>query len=139
MKRMAQTVAPASSTTCSRHSPSFQNCISDAAREGYPVSLKLEREAERGVQDDLVDERPQAATFCFWPAFYGQCPASSSIFSKTKLDADRLFLPSEMIARAEAPRTAIDMVREAVPSDRAELVIAVRDQYGKHLFGVQAR
>ena len=56
----------------------------------------------------------------------------------TKLDADGLLLPSVMIARAEASRTALDMVREAIPAHRFELVIAVRDQHGKHLFEVQA-
>ena len=56
----------------------------------------------------------------------------------TKLDTDGLLLPSVTMARAEASRTALDMVREAVPSQRAELVIAVRDQHGKHLFEVQA-
>jgi hypothetical protein len=56
----------------------------------------------------------------------------------TKLDTDGLFLPSVMVARAEASRAAIDMVREAIANDTAELVIAVRDQGGKHLFEVQA-
>ena len=56
----------------------------------------------------------------------------------TKLDSDGLFLPSVMIARAEASRAAIDMVREASPHDTPELVVAVRDEAGKHLFEVQA-
>ena len=56
----------------------------------------------------------------------------------TKLDTDGVFLPSVMVAKAEASRAAIDMVREAMAHNTADLVIAVRDQGGKHLFEVQA-
>jgi hypothetical protein len=53
-------------------------------------------------------------------------------------DREGLLLPNANIARAQAARAAIDMVREAAPPDTAELAIAVRDEQGKYLFEVQA-
>jgi hypothetical protein len=55
----------------------------------------------------------------------------------TKLDTDGLVLPSVSVARAEAARAAIDMVKEAMPHHSPGLIIAVRDQNGKHLFEVE--
>ena len=47
-------------------------------------------------------------------------------------------LANKIIARAEATRTAVDMVRDAVPQDAPDLAIAVRDEHGQPLFEVQA-
>jgi hypothetical protein len=52
-------------------------------------------------------------------------------------DRDGLVLPSRAIARAEASRAAVDMIRDAVPEDTPDIVIVVRDEQGKHLFEVE--
>ncbi len=56
----------------------------------------------------------------------------------TDKDEEGVLLPSKIIARAEATRTAVDMVRDAVPQDAPDLAIAVRDEHGQPLFEVQA-
>ena len=53
-------------------------------------------------------------------------------------DHDGVFLSSVMIARAEAARTAVDMVKDRLSEEMADFVIAVRDERGKALFQVQA-
>ena len=53
-------------------------------------------------------------------------------------DHDGVFLSSVMIARAEAARTAVDMVNDRVSEDMADFVIAVRDERGEPLFEVEA-
>ena len=55
----------------------------------------------------------------------------------TDSDRNGLHLPSAMIARAQAARAAVDMVRDTV-SDTPELVVVVRDEQGKQLFGIEA-
>ena len=53
-------------------------------------------------------------------------------------DHDGVDLPSTTIARAEAARTAVDMVKDRLSEEMADFVIAVRDERGKALFQVQA-
>jgi len=55
-----------------------------------------------------------------------------------ELDHDGVYLPSITIARAEAARTAVDMVKDRLSEEMADFVIAVRDERGKALFQVQA-
>ena len=49
-----------------------------------------------------------------------------------------MHFPSARIARAEAARTAVVMVKDRLSEDMADFVITVRDEGGKTLFGVQA-
>ena len=54
------------------------------------------------------------------------------------LDQDGVLLPSAGAARAEAARTAVDMVKDRLSEDMADFIIAVRDERGKTLFEVEA-
>jgi hypothetical protein len=55
------------------------------------------------------------------------------------LDQDGVLLPSASAARAEAARTAVDMVKDRLLFEEiADFVIAVRDERGEALFEVQA-
>jgi hypothetical protein len=54
------------------------------------------------------------------------------------LDQDGVHFPSARIARAEAARTAVDMVKDRLTDDMADFVIIVRDEGGETLFEVQA-
>ena len=56
----------------------------------------------------------------------------------TELDEDGVHLPSVMVARAEAARTAVDMVKDRLSEDMADFVIAVKDERGATLFEVEA-
>jgi hypothetical protein len=53
-------------------------------------------------------------------------------------DHDGLHLPSAAVARAEAARAAVEMVKDAVPDDTPDIVIVVRDEHGRQLFEVEA-
>jgi len=54
------------------------------------------------------------------------------------LDQDGVHFPSARIVRAEAARTAVDMVKDRLSDDMADFVIIVRDEGGETLFEVQA-
>jgi len=41
-------------------------------------------------------------------------------------------------AKAEAARTAVDMVRDAVPADTPQIVVSIRDEHGKRVHEVEA-
>ena len=56
----------------------------------------------------------------------------------TETDHDGLELPSVHVARAEAARTAVEMVKEGLAADGVGLNIAVRDDRGAALFEVAA-
>jgi hypothetical protein len=53
-------------------------------------------------------------------------------------DRDGVHLPSLAAAKAEAARTAIDMVRDAVPADTPQIVVSIRDEHGKRVHEVEA-
>ena len=53
-------------------------------------------------------------------------------------DRNGLHLPSAAVARAEAARTAVEMVKDALPADSPHLAIIVRGDGGKVLFEVEA-
>ena len=54
------------------------------------------------------------------------------------LDQDGVHLASATAARAEAARTAVDMVKDRLSEDMADFIIAVRDEGGQVLFEIEA-